>query len=35
VSEPDETFLLTLTGAQIAQIGHLQGVGTILNDDGP
>jgi hypothetical protein len=35
VSEPNESFFLNLTGAQNAQIADPQGVGTILNDDGP
>jgi hypothetical protein len=34
VFEPDETFTVTLSNIQGAQAGDLQGIGTIVNDDG-
>lgn len=32
--EPDETFVVTLSGPQGATLGKAQGIGTIQNDDG-
>ena len=34
-TEPNETFTVNLSNASGAAIGDAQGVGTILNDDGP
>ena len=33
IQEPDETFTVTLSGAQGATIGDAVGIGTILGDD--
>jgi serralysin len=33
--EPNETFQVNLIGATNATISDRQGIGTILNDDGP
>jgi subtilisin family serine protease/ribosomal protein L35AE/L33A len=35
VQEPDETFVVNLSGATNAAIGDGQATGTIVNDDGP
>src|SRR5207244_3843719 len=35
IVEPDETFFVNLTNADGATITKGQGVGTIINDDGP
>jgi len=35
ISEPNETFLVALSGATGASIARATAVGTILNDDGP
>ncbi len=35
VNEPTETFVVSLSGAVNAVIGDAQGMGTIVNDDGP
>ena len=33
--EPNETFVVNLSGATNAAVGDAQGVGTITNDDAP
>ena len=35
VDEPDETFFVNLSGPVNAVIAHGQGIGTIIDDDGP
>jgi len=35
IDEPDETFFVNLWGATSATIADSEGVGTIINDDGP